>query len=201
VYQFSVPAILMTAIELVRPEHFHLIVLVVVLPLLVLEAGIRLARRVTARRSTRWYARVLGWRGLDSPMVTGVLRAMVLLLTAYSLGSHLGYVTFTRHVVNTFDNSLPAVSVLVEGKDAESAAALACGAQPGSGVVIGDKTRLRQIQATYQTCTGRDTTWRLLYRDRDIVVVFASQRADRSAGSRPLTVVLPATSSIRLMTQ
>jgi len=201
VYGFSFPAILMTAIELVRPEHLHLIVLVVVLPLLVLEAGIRLARRATALRSTRWYARILGWLGLDSPVVTGVLRAIVLLLSAYSLGSHLGYVTFTQHVVNTFDNSLPAVTVLVDGKDAESAAALACGASPGSGVVIGDKTQLRKIQETYQTCTGRGTTWRLLYRDRDIVVVFASQPAAGGARSRPLTLVLPATSSIRLITQ
>ena len=206
VYHFSFSAILMTAIELVRPQHLHLILLVVVLPLVLLEVGIQLARRATTRvgwrRAGRAIPVVVDMLGLDSPLVTGALRAIVLIWTTYSLGSHLGYTTFAQHVVNTPDNSLPPVTLLLDGKGGEGAAALACGVAPGAGgVVIGDTSKLRQIQATYQTCSGRGATWRLLYRDSDIVVIFASLPRERGAGARPLTLVLPATSALGLVTQ
>jgi hypothetical protein len=204
VYEFSLQAILMTAIELIRPAHLPLIGLVVVLPFAVVSVLLGILQRVRRAqrpRSARVLATVVDAVGIGSPVVGGAIKAIVLIGTTYMLGSHLGYVTYTRDVANSADNPLPVVTALLSEEAGGGGGALACGAEPGDVPVIGDAASLRRIQEAYRTCTGRGVTWRLLHRDKDVIFLFASEPADHISGRRPLTIVLPAASTRRLILQ
>lgn len=213
VYEFGFPVILMTAIELIRtPEHLWLFLVWVAFPLIVVSvligllgqgarALIGLLEQGGRARLARVATSALRMVGLDSPLVADTIRALVLIYTTYMVSSHLGYLTYRSHVVDSSDNPLPTATVVFDRKEGEPMAPLACGTESRETPVIGDARKLRQIQDGYRTCTGRGIAWRLLYRNSNVIFLFASEPKEVITDARPLTVVLPVTASIQLILQ
>lgn len=203
VYELGVQVIVMTAIELVRTwDHLLLLALGVAVPLVLVNlllAGLRRLRR-SARAGTGLTS-ALGALGLDSSLVVDALRALVLIYATYMVSSQLGYWTYTRHIVDSPDNPLPRVTVVLGDQEGGPARPLACGAEGRDTPVVGDARTLREIQETFRTCTGRGIVWRLLYRGGGTLVLFASEPAARIRGRRPLTVVIPASDATSLVLQ
>lgn len=197
VYKLSFQSFLITAIELVRdPKNLLLSFLFIVCPLILVNSIIRLIKS-TANSAQHKLIRNLGTLlirlfGLESSLVVDSIRALIILYTVYMLSSYAGYTTFKKHIVNSPDNTLPAVTVIIEEIGGENRLALSCGAEEGEAVqLIGDAKRVREIQETYRTCNTSQNKWRLLYRDDETIYVFASKPEELIAGTRPLTLVLP----------
>jgi hypothetical protein len=59
--------------------------------------------------------------------------------------------------------------------------------------VIGDMKRMRQVMEMNGTCSLPSAgNWRLLYRDVNSAYFFASMNENSHEGSRPFTIILPA---------
>lgn len=194
VFDLTFQSFLITAIELIRmPKNLFLSFLLIICPLIVLNGIIQFIRRAAASEWNPWVKKpavvLTTVFGLESPLIVESLRAVLIVYTVYMLSSHVGYVRFREHIIDSPDNPLPKVAVVIgKGEDANKLA-LSCGANTVPSVqVIGDAKRIRLIQEAFRTCNTRGTTWRLLYRDKGSIVVFASKT--RPAG-RPLTLVLP----------
>lgn len=194
VFKLGVQSFLIAAMELVRtPGNLLLALLVIFFPLILLNGILGLLRYCAhsstlpaVRSITGFFVRMLG---LDCHLVVDALRTALILYATYMLGSHLGYETFRSHVANTIYNPLPAVSVVIEGKDGGKAPALVCGGMDMAPLqVIGDRKRIEKIRSTLRTCNRQDTRWRLLYRDDESIYVFESVEKPKG---RPLTLILP----------
>ena len=83
------------------------------------------------------------------------------------------------------------VSLVFEGREGDRTSPLICGASGGPIQVIGDARKIRELQETNFTCSTGRLTWRLLYRDDDVVCLFASEPQEVMGGRRPLTLVVP----------
>jgi hypothetical protein len=205
VYDLSVPVILMTAIELIRtPAHLLVFVLWVVLPLIAVSLAIELVRRAARRSRPIVVRRVAGvvvdTLRLDTPLVVDAILAAVLVYTTYMAGADIGYTTFKAHIVDAPDHPLPAVTVVFERGADGKLPALACAAPPDTAPLVGSARALDQIQTFHRTCTTADGTWRLLFRTKESLFLFASEppRAEPKT-TRPLTLVLPVTPAIHLV--
>ena len=205
VYELGLPVLLMTAIELIRtPEHLLVFVLWVVLPLMLVSVLIGLVHRAARRSrptvSRRVAAAVVRTAHLDTPLVVDVIRAAVLVYTTYMAGAQVGYTTFKTHLVDAPDHRLPAVTVVFEGGADGKLPALACGTAPGSAPLVGDARKLLEVQTYARTCTTPDGTWRLLFRTKDSLFLFASEPPRQEPKTtRPLTLVLPVTPAMHLV--
>ena len=196
VYNLSFRSFLIAAFELFRaPYQFSLFLLTVAAPLVVLNillAGIAaiIKGRTAVARAVGAICRALG---LTSPLLIDVLRAAVIVLATFRLGSQLGYEAFQADVSNSVHHRLPAVTAVLEvGKDS-AAFVLTCGSNQNMlPPYIGDARRLQELQQFRRTCNSGGVTWRLLYRDDHSIYLFASETRQKNAPiTRPLTLVLP----------
>jgi len=205
VFSLSFPSILITAMELVKqPGNLLLSFLVILCPLILLNSVVghitqagRSAESTPLNKGARVCTRLLA---LDSPLVVDSLRAALLLYTTYMLSSQAGYAAFKQHSVNSPGNPLPAVTVIFGANQEKGTGPLSCGAQKDSMTqLIGDAEELRLVQEAYRTCSIGDTKWRLLYRDHESIIIFASEVA--GSGRRPLTLVLPTSATTYVLTE
>jgi hypothetical protein len=118
--------------------------------------------------------------GMENPLVTDSIRAVVIFYLVYMLSSQMGYAQFRKHVVNSRENTLPVVTAIIQG-EANQDIALACGK---------DAKLIKNIQDYHRTCSLEGTVWRLLYRDEKSIYLFASEAEEKG---RPLTIILPNT--------
>jgi hypothetical protein len=182
VYDLNFQSFLVTAIEMIRqPANIPMAVLVVGGPLVTVNLLVYVLRRATS--AIRPGSRTAPRGGRASPPGPGsrlgvdVLRAAVIVYFVYMLSAQLGYEGFQQHVVNSPDNTLPTVTVILPGRRDEVAASFACAVPPGAPApanLIGNPKRLRLLQEAYQACNADGFAWRLLYRDNESVVVFRS---------------------------
>lgn len=200
VYNLSLHVILTTSMEMIkRPVNLAATLLIVGSSLVVVDLLITAAARVAGwrhpgklRRSLAATARRLGAR---NPLVTDCLRAGVLIYVVYMLSSQMGYLQFRKHIVNSKENPLPMVTAIAEG---DSQLPLACGKDWKGGNFIGDGRLAQEIEDYHRTCTLGSTVWRLLYRDEKSIYIFASES---DATGKPLTIVLPNTDKVILVTE
>ncbi len=195
VFKLSFQSFLVTAIELIRePRNLLLAFLIIIGPLIVVNGVIRFIKHSASVNRHRILSKcataLVKLFCLDSPLVVDSIMAVLLLYSTFMLSSHLGYTTFKKHIIDSPDNPLPAVTVIIE--DNEKKLALRCGAEEEAPVqLIGNARKIRIIQEAYQTCNSETTKWRLLYRDDESIYLFAS-RSEKSIGhGRPLTLMMP----------
>lgn len=196
IFQLPFQSFLITAIELVRePTNMGLVFLFIILPVILLNGLISAVRRLSqtarspyVRKTATVITRLFG---LDSSLVVDGLRAFLIVYTTFMVSSNIGYKTFIRHTVDSPQNPLPPVTLVFEGKEGNQFLPLICGSSGGPVQVIGDAQKIREIQETHLTCSGKMVTWRLLYRDDNTVYLFASEPKQVIKGRRPLTLVVP----------
>jgi hypothetical protein len=204
VFDFNAQSFLVTSIELIREPRNLLItaaslagalVLVNMAMGFVLWAG-------RAKRPNMFHRIVLGLTrllGLDNPLVTDAIRALVVIYVIYTLSASVGYARFKADVVNGSGNPLPVVTAIVDKGNGEELP-LGCGKEAGPPLnVIGDAAAIRMIRETHRTCSLDDRVWRLLHRDDKSVYLFASEPAENMVARRPLTIVLPNTDNVTLI--
>jgi len=205
VFKLSLQSFLITAIELVRlPRNILLSFVFIVVPFLALNGSLRLVRWAAESGANKFYKTpalaIIRLLGLESPLVVDALRALVILYCTFMWSSHIGYTAFQKDIVNTPDNPLPAVTVVLDRQTAEPELGVACWPEGTANLeIIGNARRIRNLQEANFTCNSDTVTWRLLYRDDACIYVFASQPAQVIAGKRPLVIVIPASSKTRLV--
>jgi hypothetical protein len=204
VFKMNFQSFLITAIELVRvPRNILLSIAFIVVPLILLNSLIRLVRRVQesgTNRFSRTLAAAARLFGLESPLVVDALRALVIIYGTFLWSSHLGYTTFQKDIVNTPDNALPAITIVLDRQKGDPELGVACWPEGTTNLeIIGNARKIRDLQDTSFTCNSDSVTWRLLYRDDASIYVFASQPAHIIKGRRPLTLVIPASAKTHLL--
>jgi hypothetical protein len=191
VFNLSLQAILTASMELIkRPQNFAATAFFLGGSLVLLNLLLAAARRVSGwphqGKLRKSLAIAAGMLGVENPLVTDCVRALVVFYVVYLLSSQMGYMQFQKHIVNSKENSLPAVTAIVQG---DQDLILACGKEWKAATnFIGDGKLGREIQDYHRTCTSETTVWRLLYRDDKSIYLFASEA---QAVGRPLTIVLP----------
>lgn len=205
VFKLNFQSFLITAIELIRdPSHLLLSVPVIVISLILINTAIRLitvaANAPGRRKLNKTAATVNRLLGLENSLVVDTIRAVVILYVTYMLSSHVGYTAFQRHIVNSPENTLPAVTAIIDKSKEEGEFALSCGAEEQESLqLIGDLEKVRIIQDAFRTCNTKTRKWRLLYRDDKSIYLFASEPAELIKGKRPLTIILPNTAKTYLV--
>ncbi|MDI6790744.1 MAG: hypothetical protein QME44_08660 [Thermodesulfobacteriota bacterium] len=202
VFKLNFQSFLVTAIELIRePRNFLLSLLIIIGPLIVANGVIRFIKHSASidrhRILSKCAAVPIKLFCLDSPLVVDAIMAILLLYSTFMLSSHLGYTTFKKHIINSPDNPLPAVTMIVE--DNENKLALGCGCEETPVQLIGNARKIRIIQEAYQTCNSETTKWRLLYRDDESIYLFASRSEKLIGHARPLTLIMPNTKKTYLI--
>jgi hypothetical protein len=194
-FNLSFQSILTASMEMIRLPKNLLIttvslagtLLLVNLVIAAIQRAGRSDRPGLLRKAAAVVAKTLG---MENPLVTDSLRAVVIFYLVYMLSSQMGYAQFRKHVVNSRENTLPVVTAVIQG-DANQDVALACGKEwKGLPNLIGDAKLIRNIQDYHRTCSLQGTVWRLLYRDEKSIYLFASEAQEKG---RPLTIVLPNT--------
>jgi len=198
VFKLNVQSFLITAIELIRdPAHLLVSVPVIIISLILINTVIRFITDTAGspdRRLGRAAAVISRTFGLENSLVIDAVRAATILYATYMLSSHVGYTTFQKHIVNSPENSLPAVTAIIEKAEGDREITLNCGAEQQESLqLIGDSKKVRIIQDAFRTCNTKTRKWRLLYRDDKSIYLFASEPAEHIKGKRPLTVILPNT--------
>lgn len=196
IFKLSFQSFLITAFELVRqPFNLILVFFCILLPLILVNGLIKIVRQLsqTARRPSIRKGATLITRlfGLESSLVVDSIRAFLIIYTTFLVSSYIGYQAFVHHAVNSPHNPLPPVTLVFEGREGDRTSPLICGASGGPIQVIGDARKIRELQETNFTCSTGRLTWRLLYRDDDLVCLFASEPQEVMGGRRPLTLVVP----------
>ncbi len=195
VFNLSFQSILTASMEMIRlPGNLLITAISLVGTLLLLNLAISALQRAgqldhpgALRRAVAAIAKILG---MENPLVTDSIRAVVIFYLIYMLSSQMGYTQFRKHVVNSTENTLPVVTAVIQG-EAEQGIALACGKEwKGLPNLIGDAKLIRNIQDYHRTCSLEGTVWRLLYRDEKSIYLFASETKETG---RPLTIILPNT--------
>ena len=200
VYDLNVHAILTSSMEMIKqPRNLLATALLVGGSLVIVDLLIKGVRHIAGLqdggRAKKLLAAVARQLGADNPLLTDCVRAGVLFYVVYMLSSQMGYNQFRKHIVNSRENPLPVVTVIVAG-DAELP--LACGKEWKGANFIGNGQLAREIEEYHRTCTSDSTVWRLLYRDEKSIYLFASEA---EPGGRPLTIVLPNTDKVILVTE
>jgi hypothetical protein len=204
VYDLNVHAILTSSIEMIKqPRNLLATVLCVGGALIIVDLLITGARKIASWRDggkvRMLLASVARLLGADNPLLTDCVRAAVLIYVIYMLSSQMGFNQFRKHIVNSNENPLPKVTAIMQG---ETGVALACGKEWKELSFIGDGEELRVMEGFHQTCTDDNMVWRLLYRDEKSIYLFASESASEvESGKRPLTIVLPNTDRVILVTR
>jgi hypothetical protein len=201
VYKLNFQSFLITAIELIRtPRNLMLFLAYIVVPVFILNLILGILRTTAKYDKTvgKIIASSMRVVGLESQLGVDLLRAAIIVYSIYIFSSRLGYESFKAHVVNSYDNPLPAVTVVINDKGHELA--LSCGAKSKYGFqLIGDAKKIRIIQDAFRTCSSDAITWRLLYRDSDSIFLFASEPAEMAKGKRPLTLIVPNSNNVFLI--
>jgi hypothetical protein len=193
VFNLSLQAILTASMEMIKQPR-NMVATVLLLPLSLVCVNLLLS---TAKRVSKWQqpgklmkpiAESAKLLKLENPLVTDCARALVVLYVVYMLSSQMGYIRFRKDIVNSRENSLPAVTAIVQG---DEYLAVACGKEWEAGTnFIGNGRLAREIEEYHRTCTSESSVWRLLYRDEKSIYLFATEP---KATGRPLTIVLPNT--------
>ncbi len=199
VYNLNVHAILFSSMEMIKqPWNLLATVLCVGGTLIIIDLLITGARHIAGWRDggkvRTLLASVARQLGAENPLLTDCVRAAVLIYVVYMLSSQMGYNQFKKHIVNS-ENPLPRVTVILRG---EADAALACGKESKDMSFIGNGHRIHELEEYHRTCTSEDSVWRLLYRDEKSIYLFASEK---EPGGRPLTIVMPNTDKVILVTE
>jgi hypothetical protein len=199
VFNLSFQSILTASMEMIRlPRNLLITTLSLVGTLLLLNLAISALQRAgqsnrpgALRKAVATVAKTLG---MENPLVTDSVRAVLIFYLVYMLSSQMGYAQFRKQVVNSRENTLPVVTAIIQG-EANQDIALACGKEwKGLPNLIGDAKLIRNIHDYHRTCSLEGTVWRLLYRDEKSIYLFASE-AEKKAEEKgtPLTIVLPNT--------
>jgi hypothetical protein len=200
VYDLNVHAILTSSMEMIKqPWNLLATVICVGSVLIIVDLLIRGARHMAGWRGGDkvrvFLASVARQLGADNPLVTDCVRAAVLIYVVYMLSSQMGYNQFKKHIVNSKQNPLPIVTAIWHE---ETDVALACGKEWKDVGFIGNGQLVHELEEYHRTCTSENTVWRLLYRDEKSIYLFASESASQG---RPLTIVLPNTDKVILVTE
>jgi hypothetical protein len=196
IFQLPFQSFLITAIELVRePANMVLVFFFIILPVILVNGLISTVRRLSQTARSLYVGKpatiITRLFGLDSSLVIDGLRAFLIIYTTFMVSSHIGYTTFIRHTADSPHNPLPRVTLVFGGQEGDLSLPLICGSSGGPLQVIGDAQKIREIQETHLTCSGKMVTWRLLYRDDNTICLFASEPKQVIKGRRPLTLVVP----------
>jgi hypothetical protein len=206
VWDLNPQSFLITAIELVRvPENFLKVIFAILVPLLILNLLIKQSKQLfiinlrnnvslisSLPRSIAFFI----WKqlSLNSQFTLDLLRMLLILYTTYSLSSQIGYEQFKKDIVNSENNTLPIVSVIIETTDGNRNV-ISCGSKNRisweNTSVLGSTEKIRKLQQLHQTCSIKNTEWRLLYRNDKFIYLFASVSEEQANGRRPLTIILP----------
>lgn len=195
VFNLSIQSILTASMEMIRlPGNLLITTISLVGALLLLNLAIFALQRAAhsdrpgaLRKAVAAVAKLLG---IENPLVTDCIRAIVIFYLVYMLSSQMGYAQFRKHVVDSRENTLPVVTAIIQGEPNQDLL-LACGKEwKGVPNLIGDAQLIRNIQDYHRTCSLQGTVWRLLYRDDKSIYLFASEPEEKG---RPLTIVLPNT--------
>lgn len=195
VFGLSFQSILTASMEMIKlPKNLLITTMSLIATLLLVDFLISTIRGVVRsnRRTRVWnaVAYVARMLSFENRLVTDSIRAVAIFYVVYMLSSQMGYTQFKKHVVNSPENSLPAVTAIVQG-EGNREMTLACGKEwTALPNLIGDAALLRNIEEYHRTCTLAGTVWRLLYRDDKSIYLFASKPEQQG---KPLTIVLPNT--------
>jgi hypothetical protein len=195
VFNLGFQSILTASMEMIRlPRNLLITTVSLVGTLLLLNLALSALqpdkRPGSPEEKPKVIAKVGKTLGMENPLVTDSIRALVIFYVVYMLSSQMGYAQFRKHVVNSRENTLPVVTAVIQG-EANQDIALACGKEwKGLPNLIGDAKLIRNIQDYHRSCSLEGTVWRLLYRDEKSIYLFASEAEEKG---RPLTIVLPNT--------
>jgi hypothetical protein len=201
IFGLSFQSIITASMEMIKlPKNLLITAMSLIATLLLVNFLISSIRKIgQSSRDTRvgriagYLARMLGF---ENQLVTDSIRAGAIFYVVYMLSSQMGYMQFRRHVVNSPENSLPVVTLIVRGEENQQMA-LACGTEwKTPPTLIGDAALVRNIEDYHRTCSFAGTVWRLLYRDDKSIYLFSSKPEQEG---RPLTIVLPNTDKTILL--
>ncbi len=205
VFDLNLQSFLIAAFELIRePKNLLVSIPIVVLPLVLLNLSFSWLGK-KSQNSSRLTAgiRMLAVKiGVENPLAKDSLRAIILIYSVYMLSSQIGYNSFKKDIVNSKTNRLPEVTLVFDGNKNDSASPIGCGSKTSEfPVVIGNAKHIDLIRKAFLTCSVQGRTWRLLHRDNKAIYIFASEPPDKASGKRPLTLMVPQSNNIYIVTK
>lgn len=202
-FDFSVQSVVISSIELLRrPSNAALtagLLFCALFTVNVLVWGVTTLARVEPTK--HWVSLATHLIGLNHRFVVEAIRALALIYAAFLAGQVTGYRTFASHVTDQPGNALPAVTIALPAGSKNVVAAVLCDRIAYEApVFVGSANTLRRIDEEIIGCSGKNQTWRLLYRDQNYIYLFASvARKGLESVPKPLTLAVPARDDLMII--